>query len=350
MNNKYHIIELLSRGLVISALISIPGQLISSATDSLFMSEKIILMELRSDFTAIQQEQKGTPVYHDGELTYRTRRSKPVSLPVRVMARGNFRLKPENCSFPPLLIDFKKGYTENTVFENQSKLKLVTSCQTEEDVIDEYTIYKMYNQVTDKSLKARLVKISYYDEDTNKKLFEKFSFFIEDDDKAASRNNGKIEKEKIMPGSLDRDNYLRLAIFQYMIGNLDWNVEMGKNVEILRMNGRQSGLYAIPYDFDFSAFVNAEYSKPRGVQEDILVERRRYLGGCFTEADFSEAFEFYREMKPVFETIIKYQKILAFEDRKAILDYVEGFYRIIGDSSLVKEEFLRACKTKGLAK
>ena len=47
----------------------------------------------------------------------------------------------------------------------------------------------MYNQVTDKSLKVRLVKILFYDTSIRKELFEKYSFFIEDKKHFEERNN-----------------------------------------------------------------------------------------------------------------------------------------------------------------
>ena len=47
----------------------------------------------------------------------------------------------------------------------------------------------MYNQVTDLSFKVRLVKILYFDTGRNKPVFEKYSFFIEDKDHVAERNN-----------------------------------------------------------------------------------------------------------------------------------------------------------------
>ncbi|MFH0841221.1 MAG: hypothetical protein V1903_01240 [Bacteroidota bacterium] len=316
----------------------------ASAAETLFNSEGIIRIELRSDFSAIEEERTGTPVYHDGELTYRQKGGKPVTIPVRVMARGNFRLNPANCSFSPLLLDFKKGDVKNTLFENQNKLKLVTPCQTEEDVIDEYTIYKMYNQVTDRSLKVRLANISYIDEGTHKKLFEKYSFFLEDKDQAAERNNAVIKKDTVNHWELNREGYLKLALFQYIIGNMDWHVTLGKNLEVMKQKDLSGELFAVPYDFDFSAFVNAEYTNRQGVPVDILVERRRYLGSCFTAEELGEVFDFYRELRPLFTSIIREQKLITLEDRKGILDFVDKFYSIIDNRDLVAEEFMSGCE------
>ena len=314
--------------------------------DSLFRSDEIIRMELRSDFSAIQEDRTKNPEYHDGELIYYTPGAEPVRLSVRVMARGNFRLNPANCNFPPLFVDFKKDEVTGTVFESQSRLKLVTPCQLEEDLIDEYTIYKLYNQVTDLSLKVRLAKILYFDTGINKKLFEKYSFFIEDRDHAAERNN-LIEKDGVLtPFDLNRDNFQKLAVFQYMIGNKDWYITSRKNIVIMQSRNSSADLYAVPYDFDFSGFVNAEYTKTRGVAEDIPLDRREFRGLCYTDDELGEISEFYRELRPVFESIIKNQKLISNYNRRQIIKYIDSFYALLESSELVKQEFLSTCETR----
>lgn len=202
--------------------------LLAVEIDSLFQSEDILRMELRSDFTAIQQNRTQNPQYFDGELTYYTSDNESKKLTVRVMVRGKFRLKPENCIFPPLFVDFKKSEVKKTIFDNQNRLKLVTPCQGEEDVIDEYTVYKLYNRVTELSIRVRLVKILYFDTGSNSILFEKHSFFIEDDDHAAKRNNCSVKDKFMTPFDIDRDSYTKLSVFEYLIGNKDWFVTSGK--------------------------------------------------------------------------------------------------------------------------
>ncbi len=136
--------------------------------DTLFKSDEVIRIELRTDFSAIQKDRLKTPEYHDGELIYYSSTGDTISSDVKVMARGNFRRDPSICNFPPLLVNFKKKEVENTLFENQNKLKLVTPCETEQDVIKEYTVYKLYNEVTDLSMKVRLAKILYFDTSDNR--------------------------------------------------------------------------------------------------------------------------------------------------------------------------------------
>jgi len=319
---------------------------IAARIDTLFQSDEIINMELRTDFSAIQQDRTEKPEYHDGELIYFTHGGDPTKLSVKVMVRGNFRLKPVNCKFPPLFIDFKKGEVKNTIFENQNRLKLVTPCQFEEDVVEEYTIYRMYNQVTDLSLKVRLVKILYYDTRLNKKDFEIHSFFMEDKDHAAERNNAFVRDRVLTPFDLNNDNFQKLSVFQYIIGNKDWYITSRKNIIIMQHADTSMGLYAVPYDFDFSGMVNAEYSKPRGVPEDLLVERWVYKGLCYTDDEFKRIFEFYRGKRPVFESIIKNQKLISNYTKKQIIRYISDFYTITENSELFRQEFLDNCETK----
>ena len=347
MNLIYDIkLNLLKISLCTLSLIFGSNSLMASGIDSLFISDSIITMELRSDFSNIQKDRDENPEYHEGELIYYSPEGEPVKLAVKVMVRGHFRLKPENCKFPPLLVNFKKNDVKNTIFENQDKLKLVTPCQSEEDLIDEYTIYKMYNQVTDLSLKVRLVKILYFDTGHNKMVFEKYSFFVEDKEHAAERNN-VIEKDRVVtPFDLNRDNYIKLSFFQYLIGNEDWWVSSRKNIIIMQPDDSSTGLYAVPYDFDFSGFVNAEYSKPWGVPDYLLADRRVYKGICFTADELKEVFEFYRKLRPVFESIINNQDLISRYNRRQILSYIDKFYTVIDNKYLIKQNILSVCETR----
>ena len=315
-------------------------------SDTLFRSEEVIRMELRTDFTAIQKDRVGTPGFHDGELIYFNPDGSSVKLSVIVSVRGNFRKNPVNCSFPPLLIDFRKKDVRNTIFAGQGKLKLVTPCQNDEDVIEEYTVYKLYNQVTDLSLKVRLARIAYYDTDNDSHIFERYSFFLEDKDHAAERN-GLIEKDFFLtPFSLDKENFMKLSVFQYLIGNRDWFVTSRHNIIIMQPADSTKPPYAVPYDFDFSGFVNAPYTNPTQGPENPLIDRRVFKGLCYTEEEFRGIFDFYRELRPAFRSVIKEQKLLTPESRRHILNYLSQFYAIINTRDLFRQEFLGHCETK----
>jgi hypothetical protein len=343
----YHIkLKFLELILTTLSVFSVANPVLFAKNDVLFSSDKIIKMELRSDFTALQKDRTGNPVYHDGELTYKIRGSEAKKLSVKIMVRGNFRRNPQNCSFPPLYLNFKKNEVINSIFENQDKLKLVTPCQNEEDLFDEYMIYKMYNRVTDLSMQVRLVKILYFDTGIGKKLFEKYSFFIEEKEHVAERNNAHEIAKYVLPFDLIRENVKRVSVFQYMIGNIDWYFHTRHNILILQPNDTSLAPSAVPFDFDFSAFVNADYTKPKGVPDDLLKNRRVFKGLCFTNEEFEEIFKFFRDLRPEFESIIKNMKHISWENRKQILEFIGYFYTVTESPELIKKEFLDVCETK----
>jgi len=319
---------------------------LADKTDSLFRSDIIINLELRSDFSAIQVDRVENPQYHTGELIYRAPDGNTTKFSVQVMARGGFRRNPTNCNFPPLTLNFKKNEVRNTLFDNQDKLKLVTPCQYDRDVIDEYLIYKMYNKVTDRSFKVRLVKVLYFDTGKGKKLFEKYSFFIEHEDQVAERNNS-FEIDKVLtPYDIDRETFKKMAFFQYMIGNRDWFITSRRNVVLMQPNDTTKAPYAIPYDFDFAAFVNANYTYPKNVPTEYLATRRVFKGICYEPAEYTEVFAYYKSLRPVFESVIKNMVLIPRSVKEQNITYLNSFYNIIENNSLVKQEFIDKCETK----
>jgi len=312
----------------------------------LFSSDEIINIELRSDFTSLEKDRTGEPQYHDGQLKYYKSAGDTVTLNVGVMVRGNFRRDPSICNFPPLMINFKKKEVQGTLFDDQDKLKLVTPCDREEEVLKEYTVYRLYNEVTDQSFRVRLAKISYFDTSTRTKLFERYSFFLEDKDHVAERNDHVAKDRFLTPFDLETESFRRLSVFQFLIGNKDWYVSSRKNLVILQPDGFTASPVAIPYDFDLSGFVDADYSKPDGVPAEFLADKRVYKGICYTEDEFRQVFDYFRELKPVFKSIVREQKLITATSRRHILSYMNEFYFIINSRILIKEKFLGHCETK----
>jgi hypothetical protein len=305
--------------------------------DSLFRSDDLIRMELRSDFTTIGAERTGDAVYHEGELIYYNQGGENVKLTVKLIVRGHYRRDTANCNFPPLFVNFKKGEVANTIFRNQNELKLVTPCQDEKDVVDEFLIYKMYNKVTDLSLKVRLVKMLYYDTSTRTKLFEKYSFFIETKDHAAERNNAFVKDLVVTGRDMDRETFNKMSVFEYMIGNDDWYFTFNHNIIIMVPKDSSRAPYCVPYDFDLSAFVNTQYGQQRE-------GRRVYKGLCFTSGEVKQVFDFYKDLRPEFEAIVNRREEISKSTKKQMINYLGYFYNVLEDPKLIKREFLDACE------
>lgn len=322
------------------------GSLPVGKPDTLFLSDEVLHIELRSDFKSIRADTSAEPVSYEGRLTYFEPGGKTKRFNVKVRARGDFRRNPEICSFPPLMVNFRKKEVRNTIFENEDKLKLVTPCQREEDVIEEYLVYRMYNMVTDLSLRVRLALIKYIDTSTGKELFERYSFFIEDDDRLAERSNASKYEKFLTPFDLDRENYMKMSVFEYLIGNKDWFISSRRNVVILQPKDSTLALHAVPYDFDFASLIDASYTKPRNVPEQYLSSRRVYKGLCYTSEEFERTFHFFRELKFDFESVFRNEALVSKATKSRNLLYINEFYQIIEEEELFRKAFLEACETR----
>ena len=320
--------------------------------DSLFKSDDLLPIELHADFKAIldtrwsvDSVRGGETEYYEAKVIYGDEGSQ-VEIPLRIKARGQFRRNPQYCKFPPLMLNFKKKEVENTLFDNQDKIKMVTFCQDQPEVIKEYVIYKMYNLITDWSFNVRLVNVLYIDTDKNKKMYEKIGFLIEEDKNVAKRHDSKIVAKHHFPFDLNPDNEAKLSMFQFMIGNPDWFYTTGQNTDIMHPKDTTLAPVAVPYDFDFSEFVNAAYTKPAGVPDEYLAKKQIFKGMCLSNEKLTEIIEYYNKMKPQFMEVINSNEYLAKFSKKECVKYLEGFYTIINTHDLLQTEVLDTCYTR----
>jgi len=103
--------------------------------------------------------------------------------------------KDRSCPFPPIRLNPQKGEPRGTVFDGQDKLKLVTHCHDwdsfEQNVLEEYLVYRIYNQLTDVSFRVQLVEITYLDTGGENDPLTRMGFLIENEDAMASRVGGR---------------------------------------------------------------------------------------------------------------------------------------------------------------
>ena len=73
----------------------------------------------------------------------------------------------------------------------------------------------------------------------------------------------------------------RAAMFQYMISNTDWRIKSGHNTKFMKsLTEVTPKVFPVPYDFDFSAFVDAAYAFPQEWSNTETLYQRDYLGYC----------------------------------------------------------------------
>jgi hypothetical protein len=237
------------------------------------------------------------------------------SLPIRLSPRGLTRLRKETCQFPPLRVEFTGAPPAGSLFAGQRRLKLVTHCRSSEShqqyLLLEYAAYRLYNQLTPNSFRARLAQVDYV-EDNGKLVTSRLGFFLEDLGDVA-RRNGMAEARvgaRIPISSLNPADAARFAIFEYLISNLDWAMQAGPagdncchNSRLVSGNGAPP-FTTIPYDFDYSGLVDAPYAVPPEAIAVPSVKSRYYRGFCRHNAEALRAAADIRAQGPALLGII----------------------------------------------
>ena len=193
------------------------------ANHKLFVSDSILELQIIGDVRALFTDRTGKADYFPMELKLFRSDNQAEQYEIKMKTRGNFRRKPENCSYPPLWLNFDKDkITPTSIFAGQNKLKLVVPCQGENYLLREYLAYKLFNLFTPYSYRVRLVHVNFIDANREKVYASLHAFILEDDEQMASRIGGEIESQNLIRAQqTDTLSFLRMAIFEYMIGNTD---------------------------------------------------------------------------------------------------------------------------------
>jgi len=112
-----------------------------------------------------------------------------------------------------------------------------------------------------------------------------------------------------------------------MIGNVDWLVETCKNAEVIQL--KDSTLIPIPYDFDYTGMVNPAYAVPIRQFKQQSVTDRYFLGHQKNIKELLPIFELFKQKKATFINIINSFEYLPQRDRKAMVKYLQSFYRTL---------------------
>jgi hypothetical protein len=315
----------------------------------LFKSDEIFEVTLRCDLKTVNKSRgDDDPQYHKATLHYQEDQT-VFDIPVRIKARGNFRRTMAGCKYPPLFLNFTKKTTpKSSIFRGQDKTKLVTSCRGDQFVLNEYMVYKLYNIITPESFKARLVQVTYLDTVKNKSSDPSYSILLEEEKQMAKRNKSiSIAIRKLNPRSTQNEAYLKMAVFQYMIGNTDWGVEYQQNIKLI--SDDSAGIpTTVPYDFDHAGIVRAPYAHPAQELKMSSTLQRRYRGYCMTDlSKLNPVFELFNQHKDDFYAIYKDNSLLSDGYKKQTLKFLDAFYETINDPKKVKQEFGYPCDKNG---
>jgi hypothetical protein len=318
------------------------------AAKNLFESDEVIQITLSGNIRDLLNDRGQTPQYHPVQLIYRNEDSAEITVDTEIKTRGHFRKLRENCVYPPLLVRFiKTGSYSSSIFKEQDKMKLVMTCRDDEYVVREYLVYKLYNLVTPKSFRARLVKVKLADTKTNKTVAPMYGILLEEEKQMAKRNGLRAVNRKLRPEQTESDAFLNMAVFEYLIGNTDWSIQFLQNIKLIATDTLATPT-TVPYDFDHAGIVNTPYAKPAEELEMSSVRERRYRGYCITDMKrFDKTIELYNNLKKNIYGVYTNCPLLDPKYVKSTVKYLDDFYTTINNPAAVKKEFGYPCDKNG---
>jgi len=280
------------------------------------------------------------------------------SWPLQIAPRGFTRRTGDLCTFPPLRLDFDKPAMAGTLFHGQNKLKLVTQCRPqanyEQMLVREYTVYRLYNLVTPLSFRVRPARVTYHDDDGRREDATRFAFLIEHPDEMAQRSGLKqieLDARRVSSSQIDNEGLVRFALFQLVIGNLDWEYFAGPvgdtcchNAKLVGREGQTAGLIPAPYDFDFSALVDAPYATPPEGLRVSGPHERYWRGHCRASAMAPAAAAALLAQREAFAAVIAGEARLSAASKREMQRFLDGSFQMLADPARLTREISAHCR------
>ncbi len=326
----------------------------------LFESDEVMYLTLTVNFDTLCRPSKSPDCdYTPSELIYRDAEGQEASVPVSIRRRDGWRALQTNCQIPTLFVRFSEQDAVGTPFEGQETLAMNSHCgkgispenersprlpdQFEHYVINEYLGYRLYNLVTQVSLRPQLARVRYTNPDDPRLDFTHDAFFVEHFESLAERLNAKLLPENSFdPTRLDRDAADQLALFQYMVGNTDWSITDQENVILLLFpDGKQ---VPVLYDLDMSGLVNPHYAVAAPNLPIKSVTQRYYMGFCHPNTDWEALFTRFTLLHDAYLDLLAEVPGLGGGDRRIARAYLNSFFDTLSSPDARQNGIVNACK------
>lgn len=311
----------------------IPTCLISqpSLFDVLNTGSDTAMFRIETDWNKLIRK-KRNKVFQTANVTLKIGES-TFSFKGKLRSRGNIRL--EVCQNPSLKLKLKKAELNAAGFSDLNEFKFVLQCSNsslgESYLNREQTVYELHALYSDYSHRTTPVRLDLgRDEPIS-------AFMVEHEEQIAARFNATVvETKRLSTRTLQREAYVNMCLFNYLILNTDWNVGNLHNVEFINPNGSLE-LIPIPYDFDYSGFVGTHYAVPHDALEISSIYVPTWLGKEVTPEEIRAAADHYLARREAAEQLLAEHPGLEKRDRKRMLKRLEAFYKILeNDKRLVR--------------
>ncbi|MGZ8549651.1 MAG: hypothetical protein ACXWV2_03270 [Chitinophagaceae bacterium] len=337
-------------------LLFVSGDMVSAQSlvvdkKKFFSDEQIIEMDLLADFKYLIRDKLKKDYetnFQPATITCLFPDSIKITEKIEIRARGQYRR--EECYIPSIMVNFKTPTA--VTLKKLGRLKLVWSCgisdYEEQLVLKEYLVYKIYNLLTEKSFRVRLIKISYHDINEKIRPRKQFAFFIEDVDDMARRNNCvEVQPARPHTEATNRQQTTMVALFQYMIGNTDWAVPLYRNIKLIRSKEDSLSLpFTVPYDFDYCGLVNAKYAIPTPDLPITSVRERLYRGFRRTMEELQATLQIFRLQRLAIDSLITNFVPLETYHKKEMTKYIHEFFLATEKERNINDLFIKQARRK----
>ncbi len=292
--------------------------------------------------------EKAKEEYLPAKLTYFVNDSSEIEKNVRIRARGISRQR--HCRLPPFWLNIKESNIIDDYISDSKKIKVVTLCRNGNEytkyLLNEYIIYRLYNIITDKSFKVRLLRINYIDTGKRNKESESWAFMIEPENLLAKRLDAfDIKIDYLNYKHTDSMSADIMCFFQYMIGNTDFTVNGRHNVKLFKYKDiAKPLLIPIPYDFDFAGLVNADYANPAEILDMESVTERYFLGLCRSDYQYLKVINIFEAKKDEMYSFIDLFEYLDRKSQESTLKYLDEFYKEMSKPNFIENSLRKTCR------
>lgn len=255
-------------------------------------------------------------------------------LDLEVAVRGKFRRK--TCAMPPLKLKFKKAGLRAAGLNTHNDFKLVTHCTNDESgqdaLLREQLAYELYRTINpEASFRTQLLTITYVNT-VDGSTTTSYAILIEDVDEMKNRLGGKSCNDCYNMPINNVANAETVALFQYLIGNVDYSTRMVRNLKMVTEADGQNTF--VPYDFDYSGLVNASYAKGMSHLNQTKVTDRALIWEFADAPDFEEAADYLVSLKDTLIDQVTNFDGLTEASKKEVSKYLKSGLRQIKNSAL----------------
>ena len=142
--------------------------------------------------------------------------------------------------------------------------------------------------------------------------------------------------------AVEKTTFLQTCLFQYMIGNTDWNVKNRHNLEFIQVPG-YSYLVPVPYDFDYAGLVSAPYAAHHESINLASVSMRYYQGKCVSKEEADKAIQTFLTKKERLLAICHEVPGLSERSIKHVTGYLNEFFEILENPKKTENYILNHC-------